>query len=158
MATGLWALFCATGRSGLQGPLGGFLGFCGWLPFAKQVEALIEQRRPCGSLEIQYSVSKFFLDTLSSNEKVEETQTQTINLHILFTPVFLSHGADDAWVSVELGQQASQILKQILVHVEWHKFSGAEGDGHWIKEPEGFDQILKFLEDSVARSAINAIQ
>ena len=59
---------------------------------------------------------------------------------------------------MELGRRASQILKQILVHVEWHKFSGAEGDGHWIKEPEGFDQILEFVEDSVAQSATNAIQ
>jgi hypothetical protein len=32
-----------------------------------------------------------------------------------------------------------------MVHVEWNEFTGAEGDGHWVKEPEGFDQILQFL-------------
>jgi lysophospholipase-2 len=33
-----------------------------------------------------------------------------------------------------------------MVRVEWHEFTGAEGEGHWIKEPEGFDQILQFLQ------------
>jgi len=29
--------------------------------------------------------------------------------------------------------------------VEWHEYTGAENEGHWIKEPEGFDEIVKFL-------------
>ncbi|KAK1141722.1 hypothetical protein N8T08_008820 [Aspergillus melleus] len=41
--------------------------------------------------------------------------------------------------------KATQILQRILTHVEWKEFTGAEGDGHWIKEPEGFDQILQFV-------------
>ncbi|KGO64783.1 Phospholipase/carboxylesterase/thioesterase [Penicillium italicum] len=65
---------------------------------------------------------------------------------VLSTPVFLSHGADDECVSMELGRQASRILQTIMIRVEWHEFAGAERDGHWIKEPEGFDQILQFLE------------
>lgn len=60
--------------------------------------------------------------------------------------MFLSHGSDDEWVSVQLGRQASRILRQIEVRVKWNEFTGAEGDGHWIKEPDGFDQILWFLE------------
>jgi lysophospholipase-2 len=61
--------------------------------------------------------------------------------------VLLGHGTDDALVSVDLGRQASRILQDVmLAPVEWSEFSGAEGDGHWIKEPEGFDLILRFLE------------
>lgn len=46
-----------------------------------------------------------------------------------------------------LGRQALRILQEVMMApVEWSEFSGAEGDGHWIKEPEGFDMIVRFLE------------
>ena len=62
------------------------------------------------------------------------------------TPVFLSHGTDDAFVSVDLGREATRVLQQAGIAVEWYEFVGAENDGHWVKEPEGFDQIVRFLE------------
>lgn len=61
-------------------------------------------------------------------------------------PVFLSHGTDDAFVSVDLGREATRVLQRVGIAVEWHEFTGAENDGHWVKEPEGFDQIVCFLE------------
>jgi predicted esterase len=70
---------------------------------------------------------------------------QPMDCSALSTSVFLNHGADDAWVFVVFGRQASRILRRIMVRVEWHEFTGAEGDGHWIKETDGFDQILQFL-------------
>lgn len=94
---------------------------------------------------MQRLVSEFFLDTIADHEA--SRMNESVDTSVLSTPVFLSHGTDDAWVSVELGRQASRILQQIMVHVEWNEFAGAEGEGHWIKEPEGFDQILRFLED-----------
>ncbi|KAI9929095.1 hypothetical protein ASPWEDRAFT_105762 [Aspergillus wentii DTO 134E9] len=149
MATALWALFCATDR--INGPLGGFLGFSGWLPFAHQVEDLVRQQPQEASslggpskIQIQHLASNFFLDTIAGPEKSQSNKT--VNTSILSTPVFLSHGTDDAWVPVELGRQASQVLQQTLIPVEWNEFTGAEEEGHWIKEPEGFDQILQFLE------------
>ena len=36
MAVALWAFLCAPGR--IQKPLGGVLGFCGWIPFAEEAE------------------------------------------------------------------------------------------------------------------------
>ena len=38
------------------------------------------------------------------------------------------------------------------IQIEWDAFSGAEGDGHWITEPEGFDQILQFVEKPCERN------
>lgn len=137
MATALWTLLCATAR--IKEPLGGVLVFCGWLPFAQQVEDMVQKTdTPSGPGEsqLQRVASGIFHDTIAGHgtSRVDET------------PVFLSHGTDDAWVSVELGRQAFRVLQQILVHVEWNEFTGAEGDGHWLKEPEGFDQVLRFLE------------
>lgn len=145
MATSFWAFFAAIGLGKIQEPLGGLLGFCGWFPFAHQLETLLSEPAVNFSQThaIQDQISSFFFSEIAGNETLEITQMS--NSSIICTPVFLSHGTDDVWVSVELGRQASQILQKIMVHVEWNEFTGAEGDGHWVKEPEGFDQILQFL-------------
>lgn len=141
MATALWTLFCATRR--VQGQLGGFMGFCGWMPFAMQVEELKE----ASSSSSQYRQALGFLhDKISSHETSTVNDEKVNDASILQTPVFLSHGTDDPWVSVDLGRQASRVVRQIMGHVEWNEFTGAENDGHWIKEPEGFDHLLGFLE------------
>lgn len=60
--------------------------------------------------------------------------------------VLMVHGTDDPFVSVDLGRQAAGILEQSGMSVEWHEYSRADNDGHWIKEPEGFDDIVRFLQ------------
>ncbi|PIG85791.1 hypothetical protein AARAC_008333 [Aspergillus arachidicola] len=149
MATALWTLFCATNQ--IHQPLGGFVGFCGWLPFARQVEDLAQGSQESRAVDasskqlILRLVAGFFLNTISGSEKSQTNDT--IDISILSTPVFLSHGSDDVRVPVDLGRQATRVLQQIQIPVQWHEFIGAEGDGHWVKEPEGFDQILHFLEE-----------
>lgn len=59
------------------------------------------------------------------------------------TPVFLSHAKDDAVVDFELGLRLRNILQQQLgMKVTWKEYSDA---GHWIKESEGFDDLVDFL-------------
>ncbi|OQE36070.1 hypothetical protein PENCOP_c012G01978 [Penicillium coprophilum] len=144
MATALWTFLAGTAMGRIQGPIGGLLGFCGWLPFAQQLEQLFsESSLTPGSSQAQSLMSGFFFDELAGEISRSDQPT---DCSILSTPVFLSHGSDDPWVSVELGRQASRVLRRTMVRVDWQEFTGAEGDGHWVKEPEGFDQILKFLE------------
>lgn len=64
---------------------------------------------------------------------------------LLSTPVFLGHGADDAYVNIELGRQARHVLSQIGLKVEWREYSGAEQEGHWMKAPEELDDVAEFL-------------
>jgi predicted esterase len=136
----------------VQEPLGGLLGFCGWLPFAQQLEGLLCEPTLNSPYihQAQHLISAFFFDEIAGHEISQANQP--MDSSVLSTPVFLSHGADDAWISVELGRQASRISRRIMVRVEWHEFTGAEGDGHWIKEPDGFDQILQFLETRFAQT------
>ncbi|OQD85013.1 hypothetical protein PENANT_c011G11094 [Penicillium antarcticum] len=146
MATALWTFLAAVCTGRLQGLLGGLLGFCGWLPFAQQLEDLL--CKP--SLDRHYTpeaqriVSEFFFDKIFTqglsqlNQILESSHFSTV--------VLLIHGSDDAWVSVDLGRQALRIMRQIMPNIEYIEFSGAEVDGHWIKEPEGFDQILHLLQ------------
>jgi lysophospholipase-2 len=59
------------------------------------------------------------------------------------TPVFLSHAKDDEVVDFELGLQLRNVLQQQLgMSVTWRDY---EDGGHWIKEPEGFDDLIDFL-------------
>ncbi|KAL2833619.1 Alpha/Beta hydrolase protein [Aspergillus pseudoustus] len=157
MATALWTVFCAAERIPHQ--IGGLVGFCGWLPFANRLEELIaarskekeEDATSPTKTEIQRLVSNFCLATIDSAHAPPTIQENNSSdsgraVPILTTPVLLGHGTDDVWVPVELGQQAFRVVQQVMWPVEWQEYTGAEGEGHWIKEPEGFDHILRFLK------------
>ncbi|KAL2816397.1 alpha/beta-hydrolase [Aspergillus cavernicola] len=134
MAMGLWTLFCAPGDAIRRWKLGGFLGMSGWLPFAGEVE---ERGRGQGRGKAALG---FFSKKISASDSECDSD-------VLSTPVLLTHGTDDVWVSVDLGRQARRVLEETMgLSVEWEEFTGAENDGHWVKEPEGFDRILRFLE------------
>jgi predicted esterase len=162
MATALWTFLCAPGR--IKGPLGGVVGFCGWLPFAEPAETLI-RRQHAEDLLRQYSISsgilnesskldkrlqlsKLFLDTIAG-PNVHQVTEET-DMSVLLTPVFLSHGSDDRHVSVRLFRRALHILQDVGISAEWKEFAGAEAGGHWIKQPEGIEYIVKFIQRQVS--------
>jgi predicted esterase len=151
MATALWTFLCCTLLGRHQESIGGFLGFCGWLPFANRLECLHEQLRdhhPLEPVPTLEPIKELLVEMFPNLEALQATPPADIRDQesLISTPVFLSHGTDDIWVPVELGRQAAEIFKKLANHVEWNEFTGAKEDGHWIKEPEGFDQIIKFLE------------
>ncbi|PWY77286.1 alpha/beta-hydrolase, partial [Aspergillus sclerotioniger CBS 115572] len=131
MATALWSWFCARDR------LGGVVGFCGWMPFAER----FGDEDGDGGLDGGRRVAAFCEGVVWG-----EVQGGWEGRRVLDSPVLLGHGVDDPMVSVELGRQVVGILKRSGIKVQWVEYVGAEGDGHWIKEPEGFDAILRFLE------------
>ncbi|BCR86681.1 alpha/beta hydrolase [Aspergillus chevalieri] len=144
MAVVVWVVvyYLASG-TGKGKALGGVLGLCGWCPFARQVEERLsaadagEEGGDCGA-EFQRLVSSMLGQTIPVAGNQEGVSPASI-------PVCLLHGIDDAFVSVELGRQAAGRLQRMGMPVEWHEYTGAENEGHWIKEPEGFDEIVKFL-------------
>ena len=106
---------CATAiRAMLPGrTLGAFVGFCGWMPFPRDVRAI------CSNTS---------------------------------TPVFLSHAEDDEVVDFELGLQLHDILRHLGMRVTWR---GYQDGGHWIKEPEGFDDLTDFLASACGPESSN---
>lgn len=79
--------------------------------------------------------------------------TKDTDVSVLSSPVFVSHGTDESLVSVRLGRQAARILQQIDVSTEWEEFTGAEAGGHWIKQPEGINQIVQFIQKQLDRAS-----
>ncbi|KAF8247889.1 alpha/beta-hydrolase [Wilcoxina mikolae CBS 423.85] len=129
MATALVALLMGAG-------VDAFVGVSGWIPFV----GVLQGKR----LEVVREVLKERLGITVRGGRDE-----------LKIPVFLGHGTDDAWVSVELGKRARDVLTELGMEVTWREYEGAEEEGHWLKEPEEFDDIVKFLETVVSKPAVS---
>ncbi|EGD93424.1 hypothetical protein TESG_00970 [Trichophyton tonsurans CBS 112818] len=97
MEAALWALLCSPGR--FKGRIGGFVGMCGWLPFANEIQDLQHPKE---------MIPKFLLDTVRCEEQVQASTIETETM--LSTPVFLLHGSDDTWVDIELSRGAHRSL------------------------------------------------
>lgn len=147
MATALWVALCSPMLG--MGRFGGLLGFCGWIPFAGEIEDFLEKKKnqqmDVGNTECS-TVSELLLSIIGQKEV---QVSKDVVGRMLSTPVLLLHGSDDAWVDVELGRQAHRVLAQLGMRVDWNEYVGAENEGHWIKDPEGFDKIVSFLETAL---------
>ena len=145
-AVGLWTLLC---RSRSTSRIGGFVGASCWLPLAEDVEIFLGEKprtaeKTSGATGETSEALKFVESTMAT------TKTSFIDYHIVnplqSTPVLLGHGVDDAYVDVELGKQARDILTKIGLVVQWREYTGAEEEGHWFKEPEQLNDIAEFLD------------
>ncbi|KAF4949927.1 hypothetical protein FSARC_13335 [Fusarium sarcochroum] len=143
-AVGLWTFLC----HGHEKPLGAFFGASTWLLFASNIDNHLVQRKNTGKdggqAEAKPDEGDVFVADMLAKTKTAMTQVR-VGRPFLSTPIFLGHGEDDAYVDVELGRQARDILSNIGFSVEWKEYSGAEQEGHWIKAPEEMDDLLRFL-------------
>lgn len=140
MATALCAMLGGSVR------VGGFLGTAGWMPFAEDILSLLSR----GSMENKDAVKLVQRDILGLRLSTScESAVEGLWLRL---PVFLGHGIDDGVVEFRLGEQARDVLRGLKMAVEWKSYEGAEEEGHWIKEPEQFDDIVKYLQGIAERS------
>lgn len=128
--------------------LGGFFAASTWLPFAADVEDLLasqarnEEVAPVpGSAE----KPKDAVIAMMPPFVVDAPAPASLGVHEQTMPVFLGHGADDAYVDVELGRQAAHVLARGGWTVKRKEYAGAEEEGHWFKVPDGIDDIFTFL-------------
>jgi alpha-beta hydrolase superfamily lysophospholipase len=113
----------------------------GGFHFANKIKGLQTPKDP--ETRPASMIPKLVLD-VSGCEGLQDSTVETEAM--LSTPVLLLHGTDDAWIDIALGQEVYQSLTELGMHVDWKEYSGAEHEGHWVKEPEGFDAIVRFLE------------
>ncbi|KAK6504989.1 hypothetical protein TWF481_006922 [Arthrobotrys musiformis] len=125
--------------------LAGFVGFSGWIPFAHRIQN--------GSLANSNS-STFRIRIAQDLNHLLQTSWETRGNVGYNTPVLLGHGRDDAYVDFKLGSQVRDILRNLGYEVDWCEYEGAEQEGHWFKEPEGLDDIVKFVKEKCALSSL----
>ncbi|KAK4143246.1 Alpha/Beta hydrolase protein [Dichotomopilus funicola] len=105
-AVGMWTLLC---QRNLGRRVGAFVGASTWLPFARYIQELLGKNDSSGETPAGTGSSDVFvrdmLSTWLSPNGPESTGRQ-----LLSTPVFLGHGNDDAFVGVDLGQEARKVL------------------------------------------------
>lgn len=63
------------------------------------------------------------------------------------TPVLLGHSVDDDVVPVEHGRELRDKLLARKFSVEWREYANG---GHWVNEPQGVDDIVRFLKAHMA--------
>ncbi|KAI0132913.1 Alpha/Beta hydrolase protein [Xylariales sp. AK1849] len=160
-AIGLWTLLCAcAGGDKTTRHIGGFLAGSTWLPFAMNLERNLTVSSAADanigiatSDDAEISVeADAFVESMTAPTKKILTERGSSEPPLLSIPVFLGHGIDDAYVDIELGRQAAYTLRKIGLKVEWHEYSGAEQEGHWLKEPEELDDIIRFLVSTLSLS------
>ena len=132
-AVALWTLL----NQG-EKPFGAFFGTNTWLPFASSLQDSMSQ-----GAEMSENEGVVFLAGMLSPRQDQMPKRST--------RVFLGHGTDDAYVDVELGRQARDVLTQVGYSVEWKEYTGAELEGHWIKAPEELEDLLEFFTKTLSK-------
>lgn len=130
---------CATGITALLiigQPMAGFIGFCGWCPFADAVSR--------GGQAIRAWIRERLRPSQTAENQIDASSISSA----LRTPILLQHANDDGVVPIALGQDMRAKLAVLGAGVQWREYG--EG-GHWINEPEGIDDMVKFVEANSTR-------
>ena len=153
-ALGLHVVLSFEGEPGHH--LGGFFGMSGWLPFAKQLEALSENKsadvtdsvlgRPAGiGNHGQGDLVENSNSDGKSSESAAARAVQFVRQVIMklpelkvengarSVPIFLGHGEVDEKVSVSLGEDAARIMGKLGWDVTWKSYSNLP---HWYSRDE----------------------
>lgn len=131
-ATAIYALLCGGTK------LGGFIGLSSWLPFQSRVAAIAKDIPTTEQLRSIRSLIYGQERETSDANNLATTNTATL----LDTPILLEHCRDDAVVPAQNGQGLCETLRDLGMTVIWKEY---DNGGHWLNEPEGAGDIVKFL-------------
>ncbi|KAJ7742384.1 Alpha/Beta hydrolase protein [Mycena olivaceomarginata] len=134
-----------------SGALLGFVGMCGWLPFAATlVEPADEDdffdAEPANPIP---DLVRLQLGSANTARDIASLPALDLDPHqspaFARTPVFLGHGTHDEKVAIKLGEQARDVLQQLGCQVEWKEYD----EGHWYKVPEQIDDLVVWWKSLV---------
>lgn len=124
--------FATTAHVLLSSPytFAGFCGISGWIPFQDSLRRVLDGVSTLPSFfHCELGIE---CNTVSNNRS---------------TPVYITHSKDDMTVEIEHGIRARDTLREFGFTVEYHEYEDGE---HWIQEPLGYDDLIKFLNASIS--------
>jgi lysophospholipase-2 len=118
--------------------LGGFIGLSSWLPFQSRLAAIAKSIEKTEQLQ---SIRSLICDQ-ERGMSIPQTPAIANTATLLETPILLEHCRDDAVVPVNNGRGLCETLRDPGMTITWKEYRDG---GHWLNEPEGVDDIVKFL-------------
>ena len=170
-ATALWALL--VGAAMTKGRIGAFVGLSAWMPFMKEVKESVE-------VDLREEHSETVIQRLRHDIpevlRIQPRVSRDFMQDCFKIPIYLGHGADvrilgcishyrtdlsfvlkDTLISIENCYQISSILTAVGATVSVREYVGAKRNGHWVKEPEQTDDIIRFLSKVLGTSDMPAV-
>ncbi|KAJ4297467.1 hypothetical protein N0V90_005358 [Kalmusia sp. IMI 367209] len=138
-AVALWSLF--TGVVEAKRSIGAFMGLSAWMPFTKEAMVLV-------SSDSDLMVYERFRNLQEGFAKLVGFESNILGRGLCTCPeipVYLGHGTDDALINIENCYCLSTIFTAVGAIIEVKEYTGADREGHWVKDPEQIDDIAEFL-------------
>jgi len=147
---GLWTLL--TLPPAVQA-LGGFIGINTTLPFGPSIKRHMRGEvglpRPNDPYEEQRCrQDEFVTDKLTMILRPIRRGSPEPPPRVCRTPILMMHGVNNKIVDINLAEEALITLGTMGFATQWFTYTGEEEDAHWITEPEGFDDIFRFIVGS----------
>ena len=139
--------------------VGAFVGFSTWLPFSDKIQSFTDfsYMSKAGAtidknINIRAKLSSLYIVGLGLGERPSDERDDESMRSLKEVPALLEHCQDDDVVDIALGRAMSDTLKDIGLDVLWKEH---ERGYHWIKEPEGLNDLVGFLRfmESKAKQA-----
>jgi predicted esterase len=86
----------------------------------------------------QYGAANFVREVAELDALTPDLQRSPGFVH---TPVFIGHGTQDSTVPIHMGVRVRDLLVRLGMNVRWKTYY----HGHWWKEPQEMNDIVKFL-------------
>ncbi|RVX68396.1 hypothetical protein B0A52_07396 [Exophiala mesophila] len=130
------ATFFANGQG-----FAGLIGLCSWMPFTNLVE----------DLKASSANDERLSNAVQSSYFGQQSPKEPSPPFLRSTPIFLGHSMDDDTVPIKNGRRMRDVLVHSLqLNAQLHEY--ADG-GHWVNEPQGVDDIVEFLNLTMAKQA-----
>ena len=129
-----------------RGPLGGYVGISGWLPFWQELAALAdgvadEEGRDEGggpaerSRDLGLRAINYTRESIMGLPAVAPSSS----MGCLSTPLWIAHGAKDEKVGVKLGESAALTMQKLGWDVMWMEYEDLK---HWFMPAELADLAI----------------
>ncbi|KAF7877232.1 hypothetical protein EAF04_000917 [Stromatinia cepivora] len=126
-------------RLGSSQKLGGFVGFSGWLPFARQIGEVAAVGKD--EMEKRSLVQTWLRSELGLPPAPPPDRTDSLEKDMR---IFLAHGTNDGKVKPEWGEDMKRVLEAVGYKVEWKLY---EGLGHAVV-PDELNDMAGFIRQS----------